>query len=241
LNFSADPVVSKYVIEELTAFLVNDGNLKVMNRSELELLRREMDFQLSGEVSDESAQSIGKILGVQTIISGELIPLGTQWRMRVKALEVETAYTQGAQSFTIKRDAVLSNLLNGPKGPKTTGEKIGTGVLNIVLGLGSYIEGDIAGGLTLTAGYAVAAGLFALEAMVLDWDNPAVGVPATIGIATAGVTLVYGFARPFIYNRNPKAAVLLDTMHIDIVPASHNESGIAQRSGVRFAHTFKLH
>jgi hypothetical protein len=202
-----------------------------------------MDLSLSGEVSDESAQSIGKKLGAQTIISGSLSPHGSRWDMEITALEVETAVTKVQKTYTVKRDAVLSDLLQpkAPKRPKTTGEKIGTGALNMVLGLGSYLEGDIAGGITLTAGYVVMAGLFVIEAAALDWDNPAVGVPSTIGITAAGLTVVYGFVRPFIYNRNPKAAALLDTMRIDIVPASSNEYSIAQRPGVRFAHTFKLY
>lgn len=192
LNFSADPAISNYVIEELTALLVNDGNLIVVDRSELELLQWEMDFQLSGEVSDQSAQSIGKKIGAQTVISGSLSPLGNRWRMRIKALEVETAKIQGVETYTVKRDTVLSSLLpkapQKTKRPKTTGGKIGTGALNMFLGLGSYIEGDIAGGLTLTAGYAAAAGLFVIEGTVMNWDNPAVGVPATIGITVAGVS-----------------------------------------------------
>jgi hypothetical protein len=36
-----------------------------------------------------------------------------------------------------------------------------------LLGLGSYLEGDIAGGITLTAGYALAARLFVIEAKAL--------------------------------------------------------------------------
>ncbi|WP_010255748.1 CsgG/HfaB family protein [Treponema primitia] len=239
LNFNADPFVSNYVIEELTAILANNGNLIVVDRSEMALLQREMDFQLSGEVSDESAQSIGKKLGAQTIISGVLNPLGTVWRMRVKALEVETARIQGIQTYTIKRDAVFSSLLSKvPKKPRTAGEKIGTGALNIVLGLGSYLEGDIGGGFTLTAGYAVAAGLFLIEATVLDWDNPMVGVPATIGITAAGLTLVYGFVRPFVYNWNRQAVALLDNMYFDMVPTSGNNND--QGFGVRFVYVFKL-
>ena len=132
LNFSAYPTVSKYAIEELETFLVNDGNLTFVDRSELELLRAEMQFQLSGEVSDESAQALGKKLGAQTIISGSLSPLGTLWRMRIRALEVETAKVQGVKTYTIRKDKKLSVLL-----PKTTGEKVGTGALTIMLGLGS--------------------------------------------------------------------------------------------------------
>jgi hypothetical protein len=235
LNFSASPAVSNYVIEEITVFLVNDGNLTIVDRSELELLQDEMNFQLSGEVSDESAQSIGKKLGAQTIISGSLSPLGNMWRMRIRALEVETAKVQGIRTYTIRKDPVFSSLI-----PKTTGEKVGTGALNIVFGLGSYLEGGIAGGLTLTAGYAVAIGLFVIEAAALDWDSSAAGVPATIGVATAGLSIVYGFVRPFIYNRNPQALAFLDNMRIDVVPASDNGYGNKNRPGIRLSYTMKF-
>jgi TolB-like protein len=234
LNFAASPAVSNYVIEELTTFIVNDGNLTVVDRSSLEILQEEMNFQLSGEVSDESAQAIGKKLGAQTIISGSLSPLGNLWRMRIKALEVETAKVQGVVTYTIKKDELLSNLL-----PKTTGEKVGIGALNIILGLGSYLNGDIAGGLTLTAGYVVAAGLFVIEATALDWDSPAVGVPATIGVTVAGITLVYGFVRPFIYNRSPQTVAMLDNTRLNIVPVADEFTG-QNNIGVQLSYTFKF-
>jgi hypothetical protein len=135
---------------------------------------------------------------------------------------------------------VFTSSENAPKASKaqkTVGAKIGTGALNLALGLGSYLEGDWKGGLTLTSGYAVAAGLFVIEATALDWDNPAVGVPATIGVAVAGVTFVYGFVRPFIYNRNPRVAAFLDNTHFAIVPVS---SDISQGADVRFAYSFKF-
>ncbi|MCL1837306.1 MAG: hypothetical protein FWG46_07155 [Treponema sp.] len=88
------------------------------------------------------------------------------------------------------------------------------------MGLGSYLEGDIAGGITLTAGYAAAAGLFVIEAAALDWDSPAVGVPATIGVSVAGLAIVYGFARPFIYNRSPQMAAVMDNAQSNIVLTS---------------------
>jgi len=42
----------------------------VVDRQQLDLIRAELNFQMSGEVSDESAQSIGQMLGVQSIMSG---------------------------------------------------------------------------------------------------------------------------------------------------------------------------
>jgi hypothetical protein len=236
VNFAAPPAVSHYAIEEALAILVNDGKLIVVDRSELELLQQEIDFQISGEVSDESAQSIGKKLGAQTVISGSFVQLGNVWRMRVKALEVETARIQGITTYTVKNDALLSSLL--PKQTKTAGEKIGTGALNIVFGLGSYLEGDIAGGITISAGYAAAAGLFVVEAAALDWNNPAVGVPAAIGVSAAGLTLVYGFVRPFIYNRSPKLAVFLDKLKLDA--ASAPDSGTTRNfpNNLRLSYSF---
>jgi hypothetical protein len=147
---------------------------------------------------------------------------------------VETAKVQGMRTYTIEKDPVISNAI-----PKTAGQKVGTGMINLVLGLGSYIEGDIAGGLTLTAGYAVAAGLFFLES-TLDWESPMVGIPATAGVAAAGLTLVYGFVRPFIHNRNPQLAVALDTVRADIVPASGAGFRNPGRSAVRLVYSVKF-
>jgi hypothetical protein len=234
LNFSAYPALADYVIEEMTVFLVDDGSLTVVDRSELELLQEEMDFQLSGEVSDKSAQSIGKKLGAQTVISGSLSPLGRMWRMRIRALEVETAKVQGIRTYTVGKDPVISSFI-----PKTTGQKIGTGALNIVFGLGSYLDGDITGGFTLTAGYAAAAGLFLLET-TLDWGDPAVGLPATIGVTAAGLTIAYGFVRPFIHNRNPQLAAALDNVRADVVPASGTGFGNPGRPGVRLAYSVQF-
>ena len=248
VNFTASREVSDYVIDELTSRLINQGNFIIVDRN-LQLIETEMNFQLSGEVSDESAQAIGKKLGAQTIISGGLAPFGTMYRMHIKALEVETARIQGSITYTVRIDTVMKNLAQAPavqrpaapkpSGPKTRGEKIGMGALNILFGLGSYLEGDTTGGLTLTAGYAIAAGLFAVEILVMDWDNPAVGLPATIGVSVAGLTLVYGFARPFIYDRSPRVAAVLDNMSIGIVPTA-GEDPDKNGIGVKFAYTIQF-
>jgi hypothetical protein len=236
LNFAAPPAVSGYIMEESVAFLVNDEKLIVVDRNELELLQEEMAFQLSGEVSDESAQSIGKKLGAQIIISGSFVPIGNMWRIRIKALEVETARIQGISAYTVKSDYLLASLL--PEQPKTVMENTGTGALNIVFGLGSWLEGDVSGGLTVTAGYVLAAGLFAVEAAALDWDNPAAGVPATIGVSLAGLTLAYGFARPFIHNRSPKALAFLDNARIEAVPALWDGNGPHYETAFRLSYSF---
>jgi TolB-like protein len=108
--------LSDYVIEELSGFLVKDGGLNVAARQELELLQREMDFQFSGEVSDETQQAIGHKLGAQTVISGSLIPVGNTYLVRIKAINVESAVTQASESYTIQRDERLIALLDPSAG-----------------------------------------------------------------------------------------------------------------------------
>jgi curli biogenesis system outer membrane secretion channel CsgG len=81
LNFTSNrSELSEYIIEELIGYIVNEGTLTVVDRRNLETIRNEMNFQFSGEVSDETAQSIGKILGAQTIISGSITAIGSAYR-----------------------------------------------------------------------------------------------------------------------------------------------------------------
>jgi formylglycine-generating enzyme required for sulfatase activity len=114
INFtSSSERLSDYVIEELMGNLVNTRKLVIVDRSNLELIRQEMDFQLSGEVSDESAQAIGKKLGAQTIVIGSLVDLGHEYRFRTYALNVESAARETATLLTVKNDSRLSFLLHG--------------------------------------------------------------------------------------------------------------------------------
>ena len=115
LNFSSPSApLSEYILEELSASLVNGGKLVVVDRKELDLIRQEERFQLSGEVNDESAQNIGKKLGAQVIVSGSLNDVGKNYRFRVKTLTVETAAiaTTASSYINAKEDKVVF-LLSG--------------------------------------------------------------------------------------------------------------------------------
>jgi hypothetical protein len=113
LNFiSPSEEFSDYVIEELLLSLVSNGKVMITERKALDLIRQEMNFNLSGEVSDESAQRIGQILGAQYIITGGLVKVGAENRLRFYALNVETAVRVSAFSFNLSaRDRVASALL----------------------------------------------------------------------------------------------------------------------------------
>ncbi|MDR0503573.1 MAG: penicillin-binding protein activator LpoB [Treponema sp.] len=217
--------LSDYILKELFDKLVNSNKFIVLDRSSQEVINAELDFQFNqsaGMVSDNSLASLTERIGAQAIITGSLDDAGDEYRFRIKVIGTETTAALvsyvGRVNKNDRRITVFSNINR----EKSAGEKIGAGALNILLGLGSYLEGDIGGGITLTAGCAIAAGLFVVEATALDWDSPAAGVPAVIGVTAAGFTIVYGFIRPFIYNRSKKIAAVTDNVRPRIVLISDN-------------------
>jgi TolB-like protein len=115
LNFSAPTTrLAEYVSEELTAGFVNDGSWTVVDRDNLELLQQELQFQMSGEVDDDTVLSIGKKLGAQIIVSGSLEAVGNLFRLRIRAISVETAAIKGIHTATIQRDRILASLAETP-------------------------------------------------------------------------------------------------------------------------------
>jgi TolB-like protein len=96
LNFQSEyPSLSEYVIDELISNMVNDKTFTVVDRANLALVQREINFQMSGDVSDDTAVSIGEMLGAQIIVSGTVSRIGSLIRLRVRALDVRTAQIQG--------------------------------------------------------------------------------------------------------------------------------------------------
>jgi TolB-like protein len=145
LNFQSDfPDATDYIITELMTYIINKGGFTVVDRQNLELLRREMDFQLSGEVSDESVQAIGRKLGAQTVVSGTFMPFGDLHRLHIRAIEVETAAIQGMLNKTINSDRILT-LLTADKrrgAQKPASPNAETGHFSLSAGGGLLLGGE---------------------------------------------------------------------------------------------------
>jgi TolB-like protein len=105
--------LSEYIISELNANIVNDRIFSLVDRQQLDTIRAEQNFQLSGEVDDESAQALGKLLGAQTIITGTVSSLGNRWRIQIRALEVQTAQVQGQFNRNIDSIGIIADLTSG--------------------------------------------------------------------------------------------------------------------------------
>jgi len=88
---SPDTDMAEFVIEELTYMMVSSRKFTVVDRKGLDAIMAERKFQYSGEVDDNSAVSIGKMLGASIVITGSISGSGSTRRLSAKALDVMTA------------------------------------------------------------------------------------------------------------------------------------------------------
>ncbi len=108
---SGTDALDEYMLDEFTADIVSLRKLKVVTRANLDVIKKEMNFQLSGEVSDETMQRLGAKTGAETVIAGTFKNYGTGYRLNIQAFNVTTAAIQDIYRSDIQEDDILSVLL----------------------------------------------------------------------------------------------------------------------------------
>ncbi|MCL2765801.1 MAG: InlB B-repeat-containing protein [Treponema sp.] len=117
---SGSSALSEYIIDELISNAVNDNRYSVVDRQQLDVARDELNLNLSGEISDNSAQSVGQFLGVQIIVTGRVSQIGDNYRISIRALEVETVQVQGSNNWNISSGKTITALMNTRTGINST-------------------------------------------------------------------------------------------------------------------------
>jgi hypothetical protein len=105
--------------------------------------------------------------------------------------------------------------------------------MNIAFGLGSYLQGDIPGGVIVTSGYAAAIGLIVWE-LSMSLNDSGSSIPGNIGTALGIGTLAFGFIKPFIFKGNRRLASAIDNFDISLVSSEQNKNALA----LRYKHSF---
>ena len=116
---SENDSLSDFIMEEIIGVLV-DRRFEVADRQNLAYVYRELNFQMSGDVSDETAQSIGKFLGAQLVITGQLQSMGGSYRYRASAIHVERATRDSVTRLTVRKDRETRNMIADLASQKTT-------------------------------------------------------------------------------------------------------------------------
>ena len=106
---SESPQVSGYLMEELN-FALLDRGLVVTDRANLESVRKELNFQMTAEVDEKTAQSIGKFLGVEYVVTGQFVFTGEEYRFRVITEHTKTVERVAASNLTVRNDSRMKRL-----------------------------------------------------------------------------------------------------------------------------------
>lgn len=222
--------LSEYMLGELTTDIVQLRKLQVVTRANLDVIKKEMNFQLSGEVSDETMQQLGAKTGAQTVISGSFKPLGTLYVLDIQAFDVTTATIQDTYRVNVVSDETLELLTKkkvvGTSGKiqandYTAGERLGIGFQNILFGLGSYRNGHWGDGLFLTGSRLMA--ILLLYTATADTSDDSLN----LAMGWTCASIAYGFVRPFFYHKNNSVNL---SMNIGAIPTAHGvEPGVSYR------------
>jgi tetratricopeptide (TPR) repeat protein len=130
--------LSEYIMEEITGALVR-LDFEVAERRNLDFVRNELDLQYSGEVDDEAMVNIGRFIGAESVLVGELLKVGNTYRYRLSSIGVENAVRETAVRLDVRNDrdfkAVIESLRSWkpavPKlvsNPKTAGAFLDRGI-----------------------------------------------------------------------------------------------------------------
>jgi hypothetical protein len=239
--------LSEYLIDELNGHIVNIGAIVAVDRRRLDLIRGEIDFNDTEEVSLKSQQQAGHILGARSIITGSLNDVAGSYRLSIQALSVENAAIQASVSLNIdKRDRVVQNLIQAESGIRedyTINERVKIAGLNVLFGTGSFMEKDVLGG-AITAG-AEGVGLAVMLVGIIDGASykkhgEAPPVADTVlawsgaGVLVGGV--IFGVIRGFTYHRPGSSVSLVDpnNWNLAILPGRNSSTMVQMSYTLRF-------
>jgi len=85
---------------------------KVVERQLLNKVIAEQKLSLSGIVDDESAQELGRILGVDAIVSGTITDLLTYLKINSRIVSTETGSVFSVASTEMKKNKTIDELMN---------------------------------------------------------------------------------------------------------------------------------
>lgn len=104
--------LGRFMAEQLSVTLASeDRSFKVIDRGHLRKILREQGLGSSGVIDPTTAQEVGRIAGVDTLITGTLTPFGETVSLSLKALDTRSAENIRAMSVEIPKTNAIAELL----------------------------------------------------------------------------------------------------------------------------------
>lgn len=224
------PETSTFLIDECTRALLDIGSLRIVDRGSLDKIRDELSFQMSGDVSDESAQRLGAMLGAESLLTGSFDSYRGKYRLTLKSIQVATSEIQYMGVVFIAANAETEALLGRKSGADVAVSAVGSAArsvmdfstrfvcssINPFFGIGSYMQGDFSGGSTVTFWELASIGGLVYSASQNDITESNVSIITAVSRTVLLTTIVYAIIRPWRYNRDPSVASTVPSFNIGV-------------------------
>ena len=116
-------VLGSYLAEELTTNLFMTGKFKIIERSLLKQVLDELKLSQTGVVDPNSAKELGRMAGVDAIITGTTVDLGVYIAINCRLIETESGEIFAAAKAKIKKDANVAKIMGDTIGIEKAKEK----------------------------------------------------------------------------------------------------------------------
>lgn len=106
--------LGQFIAEELITqlFNVSPGQFDVVERRQLAKVLGEQKLAATGLIDPDSISRVGKILGIQAIVTGSITDLGAQIKLNARLIAVETGKVFAASSVSVTKDLSAERLMN---------------------------------------------------------------------------------------------------------------------------------
>ena len=104
--------LGRFLAEELSVSLSSASKgFDVVDRTHLKSLLAEHKLSSTGLIDPKTARELGKIAGVDALVTGTITPFGDSIRLSIKVLDTETAKVIGASTANIAKTKAIEELL----------------------------------------------------------------------------------------------------------------------------------
>lgn len=115
--------LGRFIAEELITRIFTTGKFDVVERNLLQKVLDEQKLGTSGYIDQETAISIGQILGVDAIITGSLTDLGENVKINARLISTQTGSVFAVASVNVLKDSTIKLLMGESSEMVVSGSK----------------------------------------------------------------------------------------------------------------------
>jgi TolB-like protein len=128
--------------EELITRLYRTGKFTVVERQMLNKILTEQKLQASGLIDEDSARKLGRLLGVEALVSGSVSDLNDHIKINARVISTETGQIFGVASVSVLKDETLNRLVAAGSGQAGAGAAPGSHAADLVGAFSPWMDGE---------------------------------------------------------------------------------------------------